>query len=280
MSEFLSAVADYRFMQLALAACLLASVGCGVIGSYVVVRRIGFLAGGIAHSVLAGMGAAYFLGGAPVVGAVVAALLAAILVGWVNLRWRQDEDVLIAALWSMGMAAGIILISRTPGYAPDLMSYLFGNILLVTPGDLALMAGLDLIILLLAAVFYKQFLATVFDEEFARLRGVNVELFYILLLCIIALTVVLLMRIVGLILVIALLILPAASAALFSRSLTQMMWLAVLFSMAVTVTGLVLSYGPNLPSGSTIVIVAGVIYLASLWLKALYRRMRRTTLQA
>jgi zinc transport system permease protein len=275
VSEFVSAISDYRFMQLALMACLLASIGCGVIGSYVVVKRIGFLAGGIAHSVLAGMGAAYFLGGAPVTGAVIAALTAAVLVGWVNLKWKQDEDVLIAALWSMGMATGIIFISRTPGYAPDLMSYLFGNILLVTANDLILMAILDLIILVLVAVFYKQLLATVFDEEFARLRGVNVELFYILLLCIIALTVVLLMRIVGLILVIALLILPAAAAGQVSRSLLQMMWLAVLLSVGITVAGLALSYGPNLPSGSTMVLVAGATYLLSLWLRVLYVRTRQ-----
>lgn len=261
--EFVNAVLTYRFMQYALAACVLAGIGCGTIGVYVVVKRISFVAGGIAHTVLAGMGVAYFFGSAPMTGAVAAALIAAVLIGWINLRWRQEEDVIIAAFWSVGMAIGILFISRTPGYAVDLNSYLFGNILLVSIRDLALMTFLDGIILLSVALFYRQFLATAFDEEFARLRGVNVELFYIFLLCIVALTVVLLIQIVGLILVIALLVLPAAAAAQFVRSLVPMMWLAVAFSILAATAGLGISYAPDLPSGAMMVVTAGVLYLAA-----------------
>ncbi len=264
MTEFFSAVIQYQFMQHALIACLLASLGCGVIGTYVVVKRISFLTGGIAHTILAGMGIAYFLDSSPIIGAVISALITAILIGWIKLRWRQDEDVLIAAFWSVGMATGIIFISLTPGYNTDLMSYLFGNILLVTGNDLMLMAALDFVLITVVFAFNKQFLATAFDEEFARLRGINVEAYYILLLCLIALTIVLLIQIVGLILVMALLILPAASAIQFSASIPRMMIIAVLLSMLITVSGLMLSYQPDLPSGATIILVAGLVYFLSI----------------
>jgi zinc transport system permease protein len=264
MIEFFSAVIEYQFMQYALLACLLASLGCGVIGTYVVVKRISFLTGGISHTVLAGMGIAYYLQGSPVFGAVIAALLTAILIGGIKLRWRQDEDVLIAAFWSVGMAIGILFISKTPGYNTDLMSYLFGNILLVTKRDLVLMAVLDVVVIATVYACYKQFLAATFDEEFARLRGINVEAYYILLLCMIALTIVLLIQIVGVILVMALLILPAASAVQFSNSLPRMMLIAALLSILITSSGLMLSYQPDLPSGATIIVVAGVVYFLSI----------------
>lgn len=261
MTEFFQALVEFRFMQHALLACLLASLGCGVMGVYMVVKRIGFLAGGIAHSVLAGMGIAYFAGAAPMAGAVVSALAAAVCIGMIKMRWRQDEDILIAAFWSGGMAVGVLFISQTPGYQVDLMSYLFGNILLVSGQDLLLMLLLDGIILTAAFVFYKIFLATVFDEEFARLRGVRVELHYILLLCLIALTVVLFIQIVGLALVIALLALPAASAAQFVSSLGKMMLLAVFFSLLATCAGLMASYQPNLPSGALMIVAACLVYI-------------------
>ncbi|MDX1519276.1 MAG: metal ABC transporter permease, partial [Gammaproteobacteria bacterium] len=236
-------------MQHAILACILASVGCGIMGTYIVVKRIGFLAGGIAHSVLAGMGIAYFIGASPLAGAIIAALVSGILIGWINLKWRQDEDILIAAFWSVGMAIGIIFISRTEGYNIDLMSYLFGNILLVSAQDIYLMAILDVVLIVLIALFYRQFLAATFDEEFSRLRGLNIEFIYIVLLSMVSLTVVLLIQIVGLILVLALLILPAASATQFSSSITRMMLLSVLFSLLITLTGLFASYEPDLPSG-------------------------------
>ena len=260
MSEFFS----YNFIQHAMLACILASIGCGIMGTYVVVRRIGFLAGGIAHSVLAGMGIAYYLGNTPLMGAVIAALVASVLIGLINLKWRQNEDILIAMFWSVGMAIGILFISRTPGYNVDLMSYLFGNILLVSGNDLILMLLLDILLFLLATILYRQFLVTAFDQEFARLRGINVEFYYILLLSMVALTVVLLIQVVGLILVLALLILPAASATQFVSSIKPMMLLSVLFSLFVTTSGLVISYQPDLPSGATIIIMASIVYLLSI----------------
>ena len=258
-------------MQHALAACILASIGCGTVGVYVVVKRIGFLAGGIAHTVLAGMGIAYFLGQSPIAGAVIVALVSAVLIGWIKLRWHQEEDVLIAAFWSVGMAIGVIFISRTPGYAVDLTSYLFGNILLVTQTDLVLMAVLDALIISFVVLFHRQFLATAFDEEFARLRGVNVEFFYIFLLCIVALTVVLLIQIVGLILVMALLVLPAAAAAQFVTSVTRMMLLAAGLSAVVTSLGLGVSFVTDMPSGATMVVAAGILYTAALAARRILR---------
>lgn len=274
MIELMAEIFRNSFMQYALLACVLASIGCGVIGTYVVVKRIGFLAGGIAHSVLAGMGIAIFFQASPLAGAVITALLSGVLIGWINLHLRQHEDILVAAFWSMGMAIGILFISRVPGYNIDLMSYLFGNILLVSERDLYLMLILDVVIVALVFLFYRQFLAAAFDEEFARLRGINVEFFYILLLCTVALTVVLLIQVVGLILVLALLILPAATAAQFATSILRMMLLAVVFSVVITVSGLLISYAPDLPSGSTIIVLAGSVYIVTLVAQSLLRKFR------
>jgi zinc transport system permease protein len=275
MSEFITALVQFDFLQRALLAGLLASVGCGIVGSYVVVRRIGFMAGGISHAVLGGMGAALFFGLSPLGGALVAALVAALLIGWISLRWKEREDTLIGALWAVGMAVGIIFISKTPGYNVNLMSYLFGNILMVPPQDIWLMGGLDLVVLATVGLFYRQFLAVSFDEEFARLRGVPVTGFYLLLLCMVAVTVVLLIQVVGLILVIALLTLPAAIAAQYLNSLGKMMMVASLLGMLFTTAGLAISYVADLPSGASIILIAGLAYLISTMLNQLLQRQRK-----
>ena len=275
MSAFLEALYSHTFLQHALAAGVLASVACGIVGSYVVVKRIGYLAGGVAHTVLGGMGVAYFLGKSPIGGALVAALLAALIIGWVSLRFRQHEDTIIGALWAVGMAIGILFISRTPGYNVDLMSYLFGNILMVTQGDLLLMAGLDGVIVAMVWLFRRQFLAVCFDEEFARLRGVPVDLFYLGLLLMVALTVVILIQVVGLVLVIALLSLPAAIASQYARSLAAMMLVATLLGIMFTGSGLALSYGPDLPAGATVILLSGATYLLSALGRGVWLRRRR-----
>jgi zinc transport system permease protein len=274
MSEFFPALASQDFLQTAFIGGLLASIACGVMGSYVVVKHMSFLAGGIAHAVLGGMGVAYYFGKSPISGAIAAALVAAWVIGWVSLRWRQTADTIIAALWSVGMAIGVIFISMTPGYNVDLMSYLFGNILMIPRTDLYIMATLDGLIMLTVLVFYQQFLAVCFDEEFARLRGLPVDFFYLLLLTLIALTVVVLIQVVGLILVIALLTLPAAIAAQYLRRLAPIMVLATILGMLFTSGGLALSYTPDLPAGATIILVAGTVYLLSLLVTGLARRRR------
>jgi zinc transport system permease protein len=268
MVEFAEALGRHAFLQQALLAGLLASLACGVMGAYVVARRISYLAGAIAHSVLGGMGAARYLAVTqgwewlhPLYGAVAAALVAAVVIGLVTLAASQREDTIIGAIWAVGMASGVLFIAATPGYDVELMSYLFGNILMVTPGDLWLMLGLDLVVLGVGFVFYNQLLAVCFDQEFARLRGINSDLYFLLLLGLTALTVVLLSTVVGIILVIALLILPAAIAANFCRRLWQIMALGALISMIFTSGGLALSYGPDLPAGAVIIVLAGAAYL-------------------
>jgi zinc transport system permease protein len=264
MEEFLVALTNYSFLQHALLAGVLASIATGLVGSYVVVKRISLISGGIAHSILGGMGIAYYLGLSPTKGAVVSALVAAVIIGLVSLRARQHEDTVIGALWAVGMAIGILFISRTPGYNVDLMTFLFGNILMVSREDLILIGALDGIIVLIILLFYKQFLAVTFDEQHARLRGLPVEFLYLLLLMLIALTVVILIKIVGLILVIALLTLPPAIAHHYAGNLGHMMVLAVGLSLLFNTTGLVVSYQLDLPTGATIVVVAGLAYLVSL----------------
>lgn len=266
MSEFLTALSEESFLQVAVLAGLLASLGCGLIGTFVVVKRITFIAGGIAHSVLAGMGASAYFGFDPLPGALMAAIASALLIGWIRLYWKEQEDTLIGALWAMGMAIGLIFIDKTPGYNSQLMSYLFGNILLVPTEDLWFMGLLDLVLVGIITLFYRQFLAVIFDEEFARLRGLPVNLFYLLLLCLIAVTVVLLIHVVGLILVIALLTLPAAIAGHYVHSLGGMMLIATLLGSVFTTGGLALSYSSDLPAGPTIILLAGFVYvLSALW---------------
>ena len=270
--EFLQAIHDYPFMRYALAAGFLASVACGVTGTFVVVKRLGYVSGGIAHTALGGIGIALFFGADPLTGTMLAALVAAVILGMVTLRVREHSDTVISALWSMGMAIGIIFMSRTPGYNAGLMTYLFGNILMVSQNDLMLLLYLDLGIILVIMVFYRQFVSMAFDGDYARLRGLRVDFLYLLLLCLIALTIVVLIRIVGLILVIALLTLPAAIAGNMVRRISRMMFLAVGLGFIFTTGGLALSYGPNLPSGATIIILAGIAYILSLALRRIKTR--------
>ncbi|MGD9388302.1 MAG: metal ABC transporter permease [Gammaproteobacteria bacterium] len=265
--DFFPALLEHEFLQRALAGGLLAVIGCGIVGSYVVVQRISLLAGAIAHAVLGGMGIAWYFGAEPIIGALVAAIIAALIIGWVKLRFAEREDTAISAIWALGMAIGILFIARTPGYSVDLMGYLFGNLLMMSSSDLRLILALDVVILGLVAVFYRQFLAVCFDAEFARVRGLQVERYYLLLLVLVALTVVMLIQVVGLILVIALMTLPAAIAGRFLNSLAGMMVLSVLLGMAFTAGGLTLSYAPDLPSGPVIILLAGLSYLVAAFLK-------------
>ncbi|MCA9482150.1 MAG: metal ABC transporter permease [Nitrospina sp.] len=272
MMDFFQALSEYNFMRYALIGGLLASVACGIVGSFVVVKRISYLAGGVAHSIIGGVGTAYFLGFSPMLGAIAAAVAFSVILGWVSLRLREYEDTVISALWSMGMALGILFLSKTPGFNMDLMHFLFGSILVIGDGDLSLILALDLLVVVVILLFYKQFVAVSFDEEFARLRGVNVERFYLLFLILVGLTVVLFIKIVGVILVIALLTLPAAISGHYVRSLNKMMVLAVLFGMVFTASGLFVSYVYDFPPGSTIVVLAGVTYLVSLTFCGLLRQ--------
>lgn len=267
----------YEFMRNALVAGLLVSIACGVIGTFVVLNRIVFISGGIAHAAYGGVGLGYFLGFSPVLGAVGFSLVAALGMGLVQRRTRQRADTLIGVLWAFGMAVGIILIDLTPGYKADLLSYLFGSILAVPTGDLWLMFVLNLVIITLVTLFYKELLALSFDETYATVANVPVGALSLVLIALIALTVVMMMRVVGLIMVIALLTIPAAIAGQFVRDMRAMMVLASGLGVLFTTSGLWLSYRLNLTSGATIILVSALAFLISLAIRALVRRAERTS---
>jgi zinc transport system permease protein len=281
MTLFLEHLLEYPFLQYAVAGAFLASIACGVTGSFVVVRRSTYIAGAIAHCVLAGMGAARYLERvhgvswiSPLSGAAIAAVTAALIIAAVTLYGRQREDTVLSAVWAVGMAAGISFISATPGYYEDLMSYLFGNILMITPRDLGYMAALDLVIAIIMLLCYDKFLIISFQPELAKLRGIRAGAYHTMLLVLIALTVVLLTQVVGLVMVIALLTLPAAVALQFVRRLWTAMLLAALLCFLFCAGGIALSYGPELHAGATIIEVAGAAYLITLAAKGIWKRLR------
>ena len=260
---------QFEFMRNALLAGFLTSIACGVIGTFVVVNRIVFLSGGIAHAAYGGIGIAFFFGLPFVVGTLGFALLVAMVMAVVTLKARHRSDTIIGVLWAIGMALGVILLDLSPGYNVDLMSFLFGSILAVPISDLWLMLVLNGMILLAVGYFYHDFLALSYDEDFAQVRGVRVKFLYFLLLAMVALSVVMIIRIVGLILVIALLTIPPYIAEKYSSSLRTMMFLSFLLSCFFTMAGLWLSYAFNLTSGATIIMVAGVCFFIALFFEFL-----------
>ena len=266
--QFFEAILHFEFLQHALLAGLLGGVAAGVVGTWVVVRRTSSIAGAVAHCVLAGLGLAHWLQEVhgltwadPMLGATAAALVAAALIARASHQQNEREDTVIAAIWAVGMAIGLLFIASTPGYAEDLMSYLFGNILLVRTTDLWLMGLLDIAVVIVAIALHGEIQALCFDEEFARMRGLAVGRLSLLLHTITALTVVLLVSVVGIVLVIALLTLPAAVAGRFATTLGRTMVLAVILSVTFTTVGLGMSYTYDLPAGATTIVLAGVVYL-------------------
>lgn len=261
------------FIRQALFMGLLASIPFGMIGSLVVARRITYLAAAIAHAVLGGIGFSLFARYQwewswlhPMMGAMTTGILSALLIGWVNLKYKAREDTVIGAIWSLGMAAGLLFIYKTPQYV-DPMSYLFGDILMISTWDIAWVALLSLVVVGVVSYSYRSLVALSFDEEFAALRGVDTTKLYLLILCLAAVTIVLLVSMVGIVLVIALLTLPAAIASLFSRKLWQMMLGGTLLCMLFTFLGTWMSYALDLPTGPFIIVLCGVVYLVSLFIR-------------
>lgn len=250
----------YGFFQNALIAGVLASIACGIVGTYVIIRRMVAISGGISHAAFGGIGLGYYLGIDPLLGALVFTVGAALTMGELEQRAKQHMDTLIGAVWATGMALGILFIYITPGFAPDLFGYLFGNILLVPTGDLLLMLVLVLVIGLTVGLLFNEFLAVSFDEEYAKVINLPVERLVLILLVLIALTVVMLIQVVGIILVIALLTLPAAISRECSSQVGIMMLYAILLGVAFTTTGIFLSAFLDIPSGATIILVSAIVY--------------------
>ena len=260
----------FEFMRHALMAGLLASIICGIMGTLVVANRIVFLSGGIAHAAYGGIGLAFYLGLPYLVGTIGFSLAAGLVMAAVTLRARHRADTIIGVIWAVGMAIGIILLDLTPGYNVDLMSYLFGSILTVPASDLWVMLATGIVVTGFVATFYKDLLTLSYDEEFARIRGVPVHALYFALIGLLAVTIVMVIQVVGLILVIALLTIPPFIVEKYAQSLFQMMVGSSVLGAVFTVTGLWLSYVFDLTSGATIILVAGAAFfialLAEQWL--------------
>ena len=270
MLIFFRDLGSYPFLVNAALAAALAAVAAGLTGSLVVVRRSTYLAGAVSHSMLAGLGLARLLqrrfgfdGLTPMGGALLVAVAVALLLARLTARGKHRPDTVLSAVWTGGMALGVSFVAATPGYQDDLMSYLFGSLLLVTGQDLAWMAVLDVVILGAVALCYGGFLAVAFNEELARLRGVRTAFYETVYHVLTALTVVLLVRVAGIVLAIALLTLPAAAAGLLTRRLDRMMAAAVGIGLAVSLLGLAISYAPGWPPGATIVELAVLAYLSA-----------------
>lgn len=252
-------VLQYDFIQNALIAGVLISIAAGIIGSLVVVNKITFLTGGIAHSSYGGIGLAIYLGLPVLFGATIFAVLTAVIIAIITLNNRNRIDAIIGMMWASGMAIGIIFVDLTPGYNVDLMSYLFGSIIAVSNDDLIYMTALDIFIVCTVVFFYKQILAVSYDSEFATLRGINVKFFYTLILILAALCVVAAIKAVGLILVIALLTIPTYLAESFASRLSTMMVISSILATIFTILGLVVSYIYDISSGASIIMVAVII---------------------
>jgi zinc transport system permease protein len=260
-------ILQYEFMQRAFIAALLVSVACGIVGTYVVIKRIVSLSGAISHAAFGGIGLGYFLGLNPILAAIPFSIVSAIGIGAIHEKVNISEDTAIGILWSVGMAIGIIFINLTPGYAPDLFSYLFGSILTVSNSDILIMIILDILIIGIVYLFQREFLSIAFDEEYSKVLGIPSQLIYILLLSLVALSVVVLIKVVGVILVIALLAIPAAITKQYTSDLKRLMFVSTVVGMVFTSLGLLLSYIFNLSSGATIVLVLAAGFLISYYIK-------------
>ena len=267
---------QYEFMRNAIIAAVLVNITCGIVGTYVVIKKLVFISGGISHAAFGGIGLGYFLGINPIVAAVPFSLLSAITIGLISKRSKLSEDAAIGIIWAAGMAMGIIFINLTPGYAPDLFSYLFGNILTIPIMDLYIMLILDSIIILIIVLFFKEFYAVSFDEEFSTVIGIPNRIIYLVLLCMVALSVVILIRIVGIILVIALLTIPSSICRQFTYNIKKLIISSIVTGVILTIAGLWLSYLLNLASGATIIILLSIIFFLSFFAKKLISSFRRS----
>jgi zinc transport system permease protein len=253
---------SYELMRNAVMAGVLAAVLCGVVGPFVVVKRLAFLSDGISHAAFGGMGACFYFGLDPLLGAVAVALGCALALGLLDTETIRSYDAVIGVLWAVGLAVGIVFVYKTPGYAPNLMTYLFGNILLVSRHELGVLVVLAASVLLILALFFKGIVAVAFDEVFARVQGAPVRVLMSLLFTMIALSVVILIQVVGIILVVALLTIPPVICLMFLKDLRAVILGSVLIGIGMTLGGLALSFLYDLPSGPAIILLGAAVLLA------------------
>jgi len=277
MKSFIDALVNP--VRNAVFAGILSSVLFGILGSIITVRRIGGLAGAISHAVLGGIGLALFLSRknivpwfSPLIGALLFAVLSALIIGVVSLKAKQREDTIINAVWALGMSIGILFLNMTPGYA-DPMTYLFGNILLVSTKELVLLAVLDVVLIIAVTLFYPFIEASSFDEEFARVRGIPVVLIYFSILLFSAVAIVLVQTYIGIIMVIAMLVLPAGTLTLWVKSLLGMMVGAALIACIASTSGVYIAWITDKPAGSIIVLITGILFSFSMVGGLLYKKL-------
>ncbi len=253
MIELFVELLNYRFFSNALLASLFASINCGIIGTYIVSRRLVFISGGITHASFGGIGIGYFFGFNPITSAALFAVFSALGIEFLSKKAEIREDSLIGIFWSFGMALGIVFVFLTPGYATNLMGYLFGSLLTVTTIDIRLMAGLTIIVSGFFLVFYKIILFISFDQEYAKTHNAPVQMINYILISLVAITIVLSIKVAGIILVISLLTIPQTIANLYTPNFKQIMFLSVLIAFIGAFAGLMLSYSLNIPSGASII---------------------------
>ncbi|MDL2241923.1 metal ABC transporter permease [Bacteroidales bacterium OttesenSCG-928-L03] len=246
---------QYTFFQNALIGSLFTCIACGIVGSYIVARRLVFISGGITHASFGGLGLGFFAGFNPILGALLFAVGSAFGVGWLSKRQGVREDSAIASLWALGMALGIIFIYLTPGYTPNISGYLFGNILVVTRADIWFVALLSLVLIIGFVRFFQPILYTAFDPEFARAKGVRVGLIESLMMVAIAITIVASIRLVGIMLLMSMLTIPQMTANLFTSRFRNLIFLSIGIGFIGCITGLFISYYLNIPSGAAIIFV-------------------------
>lgn len=251
----------YQFFTNALLAAILTSISCGIIGTYIVSKRLVFISGGITHTSFGGIGIGYFMGFNPLIGAAIFSIASALGIEYMSKKTEVREDSAIAIMWSFGMAVGIIFIFLTPGYAPNLMTYLFGSILTVTNFDLLISSGVTFVVILFFMLFYKTILYVSFDPDFAKARQINVSLMNYVLMTLVALTIVINIKVAGIILIISLLTIPQASANLFFNDFKKIIFYSILIGLTGSISGLIISYYINIPSGATIIFTLVLIFL-------------------
>ncbi|KOF56152.1 membrane protein [Clostridium sp. DMHC 10] len=268
----LDSILKYTFLQHAIIGAILASIICGIIGTIIVEKKLVMMSGGIAHTAFGGVGMGYFLKIEPIIGALIFAIISSFGIVGIKRKSRVNTDTIIGMFWSLGMALGIIFISLTPGYPPDISSYLFGDILTVSKMDLCIMAILDFVVIFIIIAFYNNLKAYLFDEEFSMVIGINAKLMEYIVFLLIAFSVVVLIRVVGIILVIALLTVPPAISKIFTFNLRKIMELSILFGVVFSLLGLFISYKLHIASGASIIIVAVGTYITFIIITKLIKR--------